>query len=278
MTDPTWLTGPVAVTGATGQVGTALRERLAPLPNEVRPLGRRDSLRTAFTGSDTVVHLAGTLRPRRPDSYRSANLDSVVATAEALRGTDVKRVVFLSYLDADPRAANPYLRFKGEAEQLLRDSGTPVVVFRAAHIYGSPDAPGPTATALLSAGGKPVSVLGSGQQRYAWVAKDDVVTALVHAALDPATPTGTFELAGPEAITVDDFVRHVNPPRTRIRHLPDRIARLLGRVLPSLPLPLVEVMLADCVSDTDAHDVEERFRVALHRLADSWRQPATGSH
>ena len=39
-----WLTGPVAITGADGHVGTVARARLAESPNEVRPLTRGDDL------------------------------------------------------------------------------------------------------------------------------------------------------------------------------------------------------------------------------------------
>lgn len=31
--------------------------------------------------------------------------------------------------------------------------------------------------------------------------------ALVHAALDPSTPVGVFELAGPRIMTVDEFAQ-----------------------------------------------------------------------
>lgn len=265
-----WLTGPVVVTGASGQVGSALRERLAGLRNEVRPIGRRDDLTTAVRDADVVVHLAGTLRPRRPDSYVSSNLATAEAVAAALAGSSVRRVVDLSYLDADPSSDNPYLRLKAEAEQRLEATGVPTVVLRAAHIYGDSGRPGPTAEAMLSRGGKPVSVLGSGSQRWAWVANRDVVEALTHAALDPATPTGTYELAGPRALTVDEFVRHVNGAGVRIRHLSDPMARLLSRVTPSLPAPLVDVMLRDCVPSGDPAETASRFGFELHDLDDAW--------
>lgn len=265
-----WLTGPVVVTGASGQVGTALRERLGGLPNEVRATGRGDDLAAAVRDADVVVHLAGTLRPRRPDTYASSNLETAEAVAAALAGSTVRRVVTLSYLDADQASDNLYLRLKAEAEQRLEATGMPTVVLRAAHIYGDASRPGPTAEAMLSRGGKPVSVLGSGSQRWAWVANRDVVEALTHAALDPSTPTGTYELAGPRELTVDDFVRHVNGPDVRVRHLSDPVARVLSRVLPSLPPPLVDVMLRDCVPTGDPAETALRFGFALHDLDDVW--------
>ena len=260
----------MVITGASGQVGTALRARLAGLPNEVRALRRGDDVATASVGASAVVHLAGALFPRRPDTYQSANLDTVRATVTALKDSGVRRVVFLSYLGADETSTNPYLRYKAHAEGLIRASGIPAVVFRAAHIFGTPDAPGPTVTEMLSSGGRPVTVLGPGIQRYDWIARDDVAEALLHAALDHATPTGTFELAGPQSLSVDEFVARVNGADVRIRHLPATLARLLGRVLPTLPSPLVDVMLRDCLSSPGAGETAALFGATLHRLDEMW--------
>lgn len=264
----TWLKGPVAITGADGQVGTALQKRLADLPNEVRPLARGDELAPPLRDAQAAVLLAGTLRPTPPNTYVAANLDTVVAATAALMDSAVERVVFLSYIDADPGSRNPYLRLKAEAEQWLGDTDIPTVIFRSTHILGTPDDPGPTAGSFVPKDGKPVSVLGPGTQHYAWATKDNVVEALVRAALDPATPAGTFELAGTEAPTVDDFVRHVAGEGVRIRHIRPWMARLLGRFLPSLPAPLVDVMLRDSLPKGDPQETARRFGFTLRGLSE----------
>lgn len=264
-----WRIGPIVITGSTGQVGQALQKRLADLPNEVRALDRGADLAGAFGDAEVVVHLAGTLQPRRPDTYHAANLATVEATAAALADSDVQRVVFLSFLTADTTAANRYLRFKAQAEQALRSTGTPTVVFRTGHVYGPPDSPGPTARSLLGDDGR-VSVLGPGTQRLTPVFLGDVVDAVVRAAVDPDTPTGTFELAGPDTFTVDEFVRAINPSPVRVRHLPGWLARRLAWVVPSLPRPLVDVLLSDTVGCVDRFVTADRFGVALHHLDDVW--------
>src|SRR5262249_37796820 len=73
----TFLSGPVAITGAGGHVGSVLSRRLAGLPNEVRALGRRNNLAEAFREADAVVHLAGTLQPLKGNSYEQANVETV---------------------------------------------------------------------------------------------------------------------------------------------------------------------------------------------------------
>lgn len=81
--------------------------------------------------AEVVVHLAGTLRLRRPDSYDDANVATTQAVVDALHDAPARRVVFLSFVTADAASPNPYLRAKGRAEALLLASGVPTVVFRA---------------------------------------------------------------------------------------------------------------------------------------------------
>jgi uncharacterized protein YbjT (DUF2867 family) len=263
----------VAITGASGQVGSQLTQRLAHLPNQVRSLRRNDDLAAAFADADAVVHLAGTLQPRKPNTYRAANLDTAVATAAGLAGSSAKRVVFLSFLTAQLDSSNAYLRYKAEAEEALRAHGVSVVIFRCDHIYGPPSEPGPTAAAFVARSGR-VVVLGSGTQRLAPLFRDDVVDAIVAAALDPDTPTGTFELAGPEVVTVEEFAHRLNPEPIRICRLPALLARLLGRFAPTLTPELVDVLLADAVPNEDVVATARRFGVELHTLADVWRAPS----
>lgn len=172
--------GPIVITGSTGQVGRTLSKRLEEVPNDVRLVGRNDDLRAAFAGAEAVVQVAGTLQTRRPNTYRAANLDTAVATASALAGSSVQRVVSLSFLAARADAQNPYLRYKAQAEEVLRATGVPTVVLRCDHIYGPPDEPGPTASSFLARKGR-VWLLGSGAQRLAPVYREDVVEAVIHA-------------------------------------------------------------------------------------------------
>ena len=244
----TLLEGPIVITGASGQVGTALRRRLAAIANEVRALARADDPAPAVRDAAAVVHLAGTLRPERSSTYEQANLHTVERMVAALDGSSVERIVFLSYVRADRHSENAYLRAKGEAEELLRRCGRDCVAFRCTHIVGPPDDPGPMVSALLARRGHTAWVLGDGSQRVAPVYREDVVAAIV-AALDPRTYHGRFDLAGPEEMSMDDFVRIVNGDEVRLRHLPPLVARPLGRVTPGMTPELVDLLLSDSVGE-----------------------------
>jgi uncharacterized protein YbjT (DUF2867 family) len=245
--------GPIVITGASGQVGVALRRRLEGSKSEIRALPRHGVVPQAFQDAQAVVHLAGTLLPGRQSTYDQANRATVGQTVAALAGSSVERVVFLSYVGADPHSDNAYLRAKGEAEELLRRSGRDCVVFRCTHIFGPADDPGPTVAALIARRGHSVWVLGDGSQRVAPVYREDVVDAIV-AALDPSTYHGRFDLPGPDEMTMDDLARMVNADGIRLRHVRPRIARALSRAAPGTTPELVDVMLADSLGEQQRVD------------------------
>jgi uncharacterized protein YbjT (DUF2867 family) len=265
--------GPIAVTGSGGQVGTALCRRLASFPSEVRLLGRGDDLAAAFRDAVAVVHLAGGLRPKPPDTYAEANLATVERTVAALTGSPVERVVFLSYVSADRASGNAYLRAKAVAEELLFRSGRDCVVFRCTHVFGPPDDPGPTVAGLLGSrsGDRPVWILGDGRQRVAPVYRDDVVDAVV-AALDPRSYHGRFDLPGPEELSMDEFVRIVAGGGDRLHHVPPRVARGLSHAVPGLTPELVDLLLSDSVGEQ--HRAERTFGLERRGVREVYRPAA----
>ncbi len=244
-----WRTGPVVVTGASGHVGRFVRARLAGLPNEVRPVGRDDDPAAALADAAAVVHLAGTLQPLRGNSYEEANVATVRRTLATLAGSTVERVVLLSYVGADAGSGNDYLRTKGEAEGLVRGCGREAAVLRATFIFGPPDDPGPSAVPFIASGGRAVAVVGDGRQRYAPVHVDDVAEALVRLALDPAAPTGTLAIAGPEEVTADGFVETLSGGDARERHLRRPLARALSHLSPRLTPAMVDILASDSLAD-----------------------------
>jgi len=225
--------------------------------------------------ADAVVHLAGALQPLKGNTYEQANVETARRTVEALAGSSVKRIVFLSYVGADPTSPNDYLRTKGEAESLVAGLGRDVAMIRSTFIYGPPDDPGPSTAPFIAQGGKAISVLGSGAQRYAPVFVGDVAEVLIKAALDSAAPTGTFALAGPDVLTVDEFVQVVNRGDVKVRHLQGRLAPVLAHVLPTLTPALVEVMSADSLPDTTL--AAGAFGIDLHAIRDVYRDSPVGN-
>ena len=188
-----------------------------------------------------------------------------------MRPARTRSLVFLSYVGASEQSGNRYLATKARAERLLQETGVPVTVFRCTHIVGPPSSPGPTAASLLAKGKNSVTVLGNGRQRVAPVYLRDVVAAIEAAII--SGQAGTFDLQGPEEMTLDDLVRRLNgSAKVSIAHVPAVVARVLRFVGPKLPGPLIDVMLSDCRSEhPTAHSV---FGLSLTSLDRVWLMPA----
>jgi uncharacterized protein YbjT (DUF2867 family) len=265
-----WRSGAIAVTGASGQVGTLLGERLAERGNEVRQLNRGDDWAAGIRGAEAVVHLAGTLQPKGGSTYESANVETTRTVVSAAAEAGVERIAFLSYVGADPASPNAYLRSKAQAEEILTGAATPATIFRCLHIYGPPELPGRTAEAFIAEDGGRVTVPGSGRQRIAPLYIGDVVEAVLRAALDPDAPSRTFELGGPDEMSMDDFVRGLNGGEARIVHLPAPLARVAAHLVPSLTPALVDLLVRDNVTTEDPNRVPTELGFSLHRFHDVW--------
>ncbi len=274
----------IIVTGANGQVGKGVLSRLWDTNAETYAVSRGpaslqasrvftsslngEKVQKAIHQSDVAIHLAGTLWPKASNSYYGANVCTTTALIRAAKDSNVKRIIFLSSIDASVDSTNEYLRTKARAEQLILSTGIPAVIFRCSHIIGKPSAPGPTAAAMLSAEGEPVKVLGSGQQIVAPVYVDDVAAAIIQAI--EKGRSGIYELSGPDRMTMDELVRMVNQNvSVPIRHLPARLAKLLSKVLPGLPPALIDIMLKPSVGNP-ARAIAE-FGIGLTSLPGVWR-------
>ena len=261
--------GKVAITGASGQVGSLLRGELAKRSNELVPLNRGEDWGPALKSAEVIVHLAGALVPGRHGSFEEANVETTRAVARGV-GEEARRIVFPSYVGAAPDSGNRYLRSKYEAEQILRDTGVEVTVLRCLHIFGPPGTPGPTVSALLAKeGGSRVTVLGSGRQLIQPLYIGDVVDAILAAGLNPRTPAGIFELGGPDTMDMDRFVTTVNQKTIELRHVPKPVAKLLAHLVPTLNPSLVDLLTRDNVVPEE-NDTAGTFGLRLRGPEDVW--------
>ena len=65
-----WRTGPIAITGADEQVGTALQDYPADYPNQVRALRHGSDLAAAFQDAEVIVHWPARFSHTAPTATR----------------------------------------------------------------------------------------------------------------------------------------------------------------------------------------------------------------
>jgi uncharacterized protein (TIGR01777 family) len=254
----------VAISGASGLIGSALSSYLVARGDDVRHLVRREA-RTgsevswdpanrwldpaALDGVDAVVHLAGAgigdrrWSPRHKQDVLASRTDgtTTIATAVAAHGDRV-RLVSGSAIGWYGNRGDEILTehspegtgFVAEVAQAWEASTAP------ASAAGAPVAMSRTGLVMSRTGGafEPLvrlgrlglaGPLGSGRQWWAWVTLDDVVRALVHL-VDRRDITGPVNVVGPEPL--------------RQKELVEEIGRQLGRptVLPAPAFALRAVL------------------------------------
>jgi NADH dehydrogenase len=261
----------VCVLGGSGFVGAELVRRLALAGHWVRVptrnLRHAETLRVLdtvelrianvheprvlsqlFAGCHAVVNLVGILNPRRGASLETVHVELAGKVMAAARTAGVGRVLHMSALGADSQAPSRYLRSRAAAEARLRaapaaqHSESPraepeVTIFRPSVIFGPRDSLTNRFAALLrlSAGVLP---LARARTRFAPICVFDVVEAAVRVLTGHAGAGETYELCGPQVMTLEEIVRltaRVARLPCRILPLPDLIARLQGLAMGLLP-------------------------------------------
>jgi NADH dehydrogenase len=194
----------------------------------------------------------------------------------------VGRLLHMSALNADAeRGASHYLRSKGQAEQLVRSApALQWTIFRPSVIFGAEDSLTRRFAALLSLtrGVLPLARPGA---RFAPVHVGDVAEAFVRALANGAAHGSTYELCGPEVLTLEQLVRltarAARLPCHLIR-LPDVIARLQGAIMEFIPgrpfsLDNFRSLLTDSVCREDGCRRLDIRPVSLELMAPQWLQP-----
>jgi uncharacterized protein YbjT (DUF2867 family) len=253
----------VCVLGGTGFVGTEIVTRLCRSGHWVRvptsSPGHSQHLKVLPTaeiitanvhdprvlgqllaGMDAVINLVGILNESGRATFQSVHAELAAKVVAAARGAKIRRLLHMSAAGADrDRGPSRYLRSKGEAETHVRAAGTHLdfTIFRPSVIFGPRDSLTNRFASLLHLSGGFLPLARS-QARFKPVYVGDVADAFVRALDDAQTFGQTYELCGPEVITLEQLVRltaAVAQLPCHILRLPDALGRLQAAALGLLP-------------------------------------------
>jgi uncharacterized protein YbjT (DUF2867 family) len=244
------------LTGATGQVGSALLDRLLAqgtpvrcLVRDPRRLGARrvrvqialgdladpPSFRNAMRGVDTVVHLAASIRDQRRGSIEELNGIATWRMVQAAERAGVERFLFCSALGASTHHRVRFFRAKALAERAVRESKLRTVVLSPSIVY----APGDQWLTLLErlALLPVMPVSGRGRALYEPIWAQDAADCVLGTLRGSWEAPQSFELAGPQTLSHSDIVRLVLRSLNRRRplvHIPTPIVSRSLRLLESV--------------------------------------------
>src|ERR1700737_5492936 len=254
----------IAVLGGTGFLGTRLVARLIKDGHRVTVLSRdreqhkhllvlpgltlencdvyeEGQLSEHFRGKDVVINLVGILNERGfgGAGFKRAHTELTRGVLRAARSAGVTRLLQVSALKAAVDAPSYYLRSKGDAEQLIRESSSALdwTIFQPSVMFGPGDSFLNRFAGLLAA--IPwVFPLAKPNARFQPVSVDDVVEALLRCLHGGASSRQTYELGGPQVYSLREIVglaAKLTGRRRWIIGLPDPVARMQALLMDFVP-------------------------------------------
>jgi uncharacterized protein YbjT (DUF2867 family) len=188
---------------------------------------RADDWAARLAGVDAVVNCVGVLQDGLGDDSRAVHVAGADALFEACERTGVRRVVHVSAVGVDDAAGSSYARDKLAGEAALRARDLDWLIVRpslvvARNVYGG--------TALVRAlCGLPwITPVVGGDQVFRPIGMDDLCDAIARLVTPDAPVRQSFDLAGPERVSLAEVVRGYRAwlgfGRTRIWRVPRWLA------------------------------------------------------
>jgi len=228
------------------------------IQGDVRDAG---SLERAVAGAETVVQALTfptfpVEKPRRGFTFEEFDHRGTERLVRAAVRAGAGRVVFGSGAGAAPDAPKVWFRAKWAGEEAVRAAGIDHAIIRPSWVYGPEDRALNRFVAFHR--WLPfVPVVGDGRQRLQPVFVEDVADAFAQAA-GAEGPKGTFEIGGPDVLTMNEVLATMMEARGKRKplvHFPVALPKLAGfflQFLPNAPLSpdAVEFVTGDALADT----------------------------
>jgi uncharacterized protein YbjT (DUF2867 family) len=288
----------ILVAGGSGFIGAAVARRLVGQGSDVavmtaHPARSREriermgarvvagdilepaSLDRAVDGADAVLQSLTfptfpAEKPRKRYTFEEFDHLGTERLVTAAARAGVGRYVFVSGAGAAPDAPEVRFRAKWLGEEAVRASGIAHVIIRPSWVYG-PEDPGLNKFVSFHRWLPFVPVVGDGSQRLQPVFVEDVAEVIA-LAVTRTGPTGTFEVGGPEVLTMNDVLRTMMEVRGKMKplvHFPrflPGLAAFFLQVLPRPPLSPEAVDFATAGAVADTEKLRQEFGLRLTPL------------
>lgn len=216
--DLAWFLGPL---GAVGQIEAVQANLRYP-----------ESVQAAVAGADAVVNVAGVKRQSGRQNYEAVHVFGAGAIASAAAAAGVRALVLISGIGADAASPNAYIASKGRGEAATREAFPGAVVLRPSVVFG-PEDEFFNRFAALARVFPILPAFGGGAAKLQPVFAGDVGLAVARALDDPSTAGRTYELGGPEVLSLREAMERTLQAverRRAILPLSFGLSRLLARL------------------------------------------------
>jgi uncharacterized protein YbjT (DUF2867 family) len=182
---------------------------------------------SALQGADCVYYLVHSLGEE--GSFEEKDRIAARNFAQAAKAAGVKRILYLGGLAGEEETLSPHLRSRQEVGRILRETGVPVMEFRASVVIGSGSLSFEMVRSLVER--LPVLITPRWVRVKAQpIAIDDVLEYLVAALSLPDEQVSVYEIGGADQLSYADLMREY--------------ARQRGLRRPIIPVPILSPFLS----------------------------------
>jgi NADH dehydrogenase len=169
-------------------------------------------LTRAFRDVDTVVHLIGTIAPKRGENLETLHQGQTAVLANCALAARVNKIVMVTALGAAKDAPSIYHRTKWQAEQALVKSGIPNIILRPSlligRIIGRRNSKLVDRFSKLILSKKKVPLINNGKNQIQPLYIGDLVSVLTECVGNTSGNLigGSYELGGSQTMTMRQFI------------------------------------------------------------------------
>jgi NADH dehydrogenase len=195
----------------------------------------------ALRGADAAINLVGVLSESGSQRFAALHTEAAGRIAELAAKHGVAALLHVSALGASVDSPSLYARSKAEGEARVRAAFPGATIFRPSIVFG-PEDDFFNRFAWLARLSPALPLIGGGHTRFQPVFVGDVAEAARAVLNDPAAAGKTYELGGPEIMTMKEVMQLVLKQTHRRRLLlpvPFALARVKAAILGLLPNPLL---------------------------------------
>lgn len=248
----------IVILGGTGFIGSHLALRLAADGHRLTLLSRnrekhraltvlpslrvvsvdvydRAALARRFDGHDVAINLVGILNETGGARFARAHVDLTATVIAACREAGIDRLLQMSSLNAGSNVSK-YLKTRGEAETLVKNSGLDWTIFRPSIVYGRGDGLVTRFHRLLQLA--PLLPLARPHAKIAPVYVGDVCEAIAYCVTRRDCSGKIYELYGTDVYTLIAIVRMIRGAarlHRMVMPLPDALGWLQAQVCDLIP-------------------------------------------
>jgi NADH dehydrogenase len=198
-------------------------------------------------GADLVVNTVGILAEQRAGDFQRIHAEGAGMVARLASAAGVARLVHISAIGADPRAASRYAATKGTGEGMVREAFAGSTILRPSLVFGPEDRLFNRFAAMARM--MPFMPVICGETKFQPVYVGDVADAVMAALSRPDAAGAAYELGGPRVWQFREllaYILHETGRRRRMVDVPLAMARLQAwfmELVPGKPLTRDQLLM-----------------------------------